>query len=113
MLIVKNTDPGYAYKRTILAIQDALNKALKWNHDLVTGQALSMNELAEKHGITQRYVSHLIKLAWLSPDIMKAIFRGEIPAMLSLDRLKRGFPLQWNQQRQELGYLPPTISKPN
>jgi hypothetical protein len=54
-----------------------------------------MSELATKHGVTQRYIAHLIQLAWLSPDIIQAIYRGQIPATLSLERLKKGFPPDW------------------
>ena len=57
-----------------------------------------------KRIVTQRYVAHLIKLAFLAPDIMVAIIRGKVPADLSLDRLKKGFPLDWTEQRTALGF---------
>ena len=63
-----------------------------------------MSELATKHGVTQRYIAHLIQLDWLSPDIIQAIYRGQIPATLSLERLKKGFPPEWDKQWQELGF---------
>ena len=46
----------------------------------------------------------LIKLAFLSPDIMKAIIHGDIPPTISLGTLKKGFPLDWDKQRQMLGF---------
>jgi site-specific DNA recombinase len=104
-LIVAGKDPGPAHNRTILAIQKALDKALKWNQILMTGKTLSMRALAEKNGVSQRYVGHIIKLAWLSPEIMQAIIRGQIPATLSLYQLKRGFPLDWDEQRAKLGFF--------
>ena len=64
-LIVAGTIPGTAHKRTIKALQDALNKALDWNQELISGKVKTMKELAEKESITQRYIAHLIKLAWL------------------------------------------------
>jgi len=57
---------------------------------------IEINLTAE--GVTQRYIALIIKLAWLSPNIMKAIFRGQIPAALSLDKLKKGFPFDWDKQ---------------
>jgi hypothetical protein len=36
---------------------------------------------------------------------MQAIVRGQIPATLSLDQLKKGFPLDWNEQQAKLGFF--------
>jgi len=77
---------------------------------MVSGRIDTMKELAAKEGVTQRYLSHLIRMAWLSPEIMQAIIRGHVPATLSLDRLKKGFPLDWNEQWQTLGF---TTSPPD
>ena len=98
---------------TVKAIQDALRKALAWNQELVSGEMESMSLLAEKEGVTQRYIAHIIKLAWLSPDIIQSILRGQIPATLSLDTLKKGFPLDWHEQWQTLGFDKLTTSQPN
>ncbi len=75
-----------------------------WNRALVGGDACSMKELAKRENVTQCYVAHIIKLAWLSPEIMQAIFSGQIPATVSLDKLKKGFPLDWIEQRTALGF---------
>jgi len=43
-----------------------------------TRQALQ-SALAKREGVTQRNISHLLKLAYLAPDIMTAIVKGQIP----------------------------------
>ena len=105
-LIVPNDDEPdtQAHPNTVQAIQQALAKALNWNQALLDGSAQSMTELAKQNSVTQRYVAHLIKLAFLAPDIVKAIVRGDIPRDLSLDKLKAGFPLDWDEQRSVLGF---------
>jgi hypothetical protein len=103
-IIVQGAPAGTAHPRTVQAIQKALHLALQWNDELITGKITSMNGLAHRNGVTQRYVSELIKLAWLSPDIIKAINQGNIPSSLSLAQLKKGFPLEWGQQQQSLGF---------
>ena len=90
--------------RSVGAIQTALRKALAWNQELLSGAVPSMTAIAKRERVTQRRIAHLLPLAFLAPDIMEAIFQGEIPASLTLDRLKRGFPRDWNQQRLELGF---------
>lgn len=63
-----------------------------------------MTALAKQENVTQRYIAHLIKLTFLAPDIIEAIKHGDIPATLSLDRLKKGFPFDRNAQRKLLGF---------
>ena len=89
---------------TALAIQNALKKTLAWNQALITGQVSNMEMLAKQENVTQRYIAHLIKLAFLAPDIIKSIIKGDIPKKLILGRLKEGFSYDWNEQRKELGF---------
>jgi len=60
--------------------------------------------LAKHENVTHRYISHLIKMAFLSPDIMEAIIRGDIPPTLSVERLKEEVPFMWEEQRQKYGF---------
>jgi hypothetical protein len=105
-LIVKNGKPAPAHQSSVDAIRGALARALAWNKALVSRTASSMTELARGEKVTQRYIAHLIKLTYLAPDIMQSIARGDIPPALSLDRLKMGFPLDWNEQQKTLGFKP-------
>ena len=105
-LVVPNDDDSstLAHNGTIRALQQAVIKALTWNQALITGSAQSLTALAKENNVTQRYVAHLIKLAFLSPDIIQAVLRGEVRVDLSLDRLKKGFPLDWEAQRKALSF---------
>ncbi|HIF51319.1 MAG TPA: recombinase family protein [Thiotrichaceae bacterium] len=89
---------------TICAIQNALKKALSWNQALTTGEVSNMAQLAKQENVTQRYIAHLIKLAFLAPDIIEAIIKGDIPKKLTLGRLKEGFAYDWDEQRKELEF---------
>jgi len=89
---------------TTLAIQNALKKALIWNQALITGQVSNMEQIAKQENVTQRYIAHLTKLAFLAPDIMEAIVNGDTPKQLTLGRLKEGFSYDWDDQRNELGF---------
>ena len=108
-LIVPNEDVSTAHHASVRAIQNALVKALEWNQALITGSASSMNEIAKKHHVTQRYVSRLIKMAFLAPDIMAAIGKGNIPLNLSMERFRKSFPFVWDEQRKALGFPPSSV----
>lgn len=103
-LVIGKQDFAPASGPSIKAIQEALIKALQWNQELLDGSVPSMTALARKYHVTQRYIAHLIKLAYLPPHIMTAIHKGDIPPMLTLDRLKKGIPLDWNDS----SLFPPT-----
>ena len=89
---------------SVQAIQQALAKALQWDHAVRTGDVTSMTALAKREDLSQRYIARVMNLAFLAPDIMEAIIRGDVPQALSLDRLKQGFPLAWEKQRKTLGF---------
>ena len=62
-----------------------------------------MKALAETEGVTQHYVTHLLKLAWLAPDVIEAIDKGAFPADITLEQLKKDLPLDWEAQREAFG----------
>jgi len=103
-LIVDNGDSPPAHHRSIRAIQQTLARALVWNEALMKGEVASTNALARREGVNHRHIARMLSLAWLAPDIMEAIARGDIPHTLSLARLKKGFPLDWEEQRKALGF---------
>lgn len=100
-LIVNNDlhqDKLNPHAGSLKAIQQAVRQGLMWNQALITGKAESAKAIAANIDVSDRYVCHCIKLAFLSPDIIKRIFRGEIPHDMTLTKLKSGIPLDWKEQ---------------
>ncbi len=62
---------------------------------LVSGQARSVAELARVEGVSDRYLSSLLPLAFLAPDIVEAIASGRQPADLTAHRLIIGCIATW------------------
>jgi site-specific DNA recombinase len=102
-LVASNGPVTLSHPESTKAIQKALKNALTWNQSLLNGKASTLTELAKKEKVAQRYICDLIKLAYLAPDVMEAIIEGEIPTGLTLDRLKKGYSMDWYKQRQLLG----------
>ena len=48
------------------------------------------------------FVSRIIRLALLAPDIVDVILEGKQPAYLTLRDLMGPFPVEWNGQREML-----------
>ena len=55
----------------------AIARASLWFEQLTTGKWQSMAEIAVRETITDNYVSNLIHLAWLSPDIVGRVLQGD------------------------------------
>lgn len=80
-------------------IQNAIAKAQIWNNQLINGHVVSMAELAKLENVVPQFIERRIKLAYLAPDIIEAIFKGQIPHTVSLGQLEKSIPLAWEDQR--------------
>ncbi|NEK25148.1 recombinase family protein [Sulfitobacter sp. JBTF-M27] len=63
-------------------------------------------EISETEGVSKRRVQQLIELAFLAPDIIRAIREGRQPVGMTSDWLKRhAFPPIWTEQRDAFATL--------
>ena len=83
----------------------AIAKAHHWLHQLTTGKVSSIDELAGLENEDRNELSRNLPLAFLAPDITRAIVSGTQPASLTASRLKRvrDLPLDWSAQARMLG----------
>jgi len=95
--------PGAAEPIQVAIIQ-ALARAFSWAEILESGQVKSISELARNLEVDGSYVSRILRLTTLAPDIVEAIINGEEPDGLSLAKLTKPFPEEWRQQRSLLGF---------
>jgi hypothetical protein len=95
--------PGAAVPVQAAVIQ-ALARAFSWAEILETGQVKSISELARNLAVDSSYVTRVLKLTTLAPDIVEAIINGEEPDGLSLARLIKSFPVEWSEQRTLFGF---------
>lgn len=84
----------------------AIAKAHYWNHLLVSGQVASQNDLIATHKLDPRHFRRMLPLAWLAPDIVRAILARRQPEGLTLANLYKAHPWDWVQQCESLGIKP-------
>src|SRR3954454_15397169 len=77
-----------------------------WRHEIADGTAVSATAIAEREKLTPAYVSRLVDLSFLAPDILAGIVSGDIPADLTASRLQSmpNIPLDWPSQRSLLEF---------
>lgn len=85
-----------------------LAKGHDWFERLVSGKAKSLMEISVKESVESNYVTRVINLTFLAPDIIKAIIEGRQPATVTADTIMDQFPLpiDWADQRRLLGFRP-------
>ena len=80
----------------------ALARAHRWNKLLDSGRYGSAAELAAAEEINPSYVSRVLRLTLLAPDIVEAIVEGQQADGVEAALLLRPFSTAWHEQRQVL-----------
>jgi hypothetical protein len=80
----------------------ALARAWRWQRMLDAGVYSSVTEISEAEAIGKSYVSRILRLALLAPDVVDAILEGRAHGALMLARLERLLPACWEEQRRRL-----------
>ena len=99
---VTHQDGGIkAEARTVLLRSIALGR--RWLDEVLGGA--TVDEIAARERCTQRHVMNTIPLAFLAPEIVRAIIEARLPRGISLRAI--GEPeLVWSRQRSALGLSP-------
>jgi hypothetical protein len=66
---------------------------------LESGEFATIAELAEREGIAPSYMTRVMRLTLLAPDIIEVILDGQQEPEVTLTRLMRYFPRDWEGQR--------------
>lgn len=77
----------------------ALGRAFRWKRMLESGEFATIAELAEREGIAPSYMTRVLRLTLLAPDIVEAILDGTRGPEVALARVLEPFPLEWEAQR--------------
>ncbi len=80
----------------------ALARAFRWRRMLETGRYGTIDELAAAEKINSSYVSRLLRLTLLAPDIVEAILDGRQPEGMTLPGLMDGVEMEWARQHGTL-----------
>lgn len=85
------------------AMVKALSRAFRWRKMLDEGVHMTLEDLAKAKRLAPSYVSGILRLTLLAPEIVEAIVDGRQPVDLQLDDLLVGFPLEWAGQSNKIG----------
>ena len=97
--------PSWATPRTRIdnTMVKALARAFRWRKLLETGVYSTVEEISAAENINTSYVSRILRMALLAPKIIELIVDGQEPIELTMARLMKPFPIEWNEQMRLFG----------
>ena len=85
--------------RPVPSLVRAVAQAKTWSEWIIKGEICTMRQLAKRTGLHRKYVSRLLNLAVLSPEITEAIFRGDHHPSLTVEQLTATLEADWSKQK--------------
>jgi hypothetical protein len=85
-------------RRTDSTLVKALARAFRWKRMLESGEFATIAELAKREGIAPSYMTRVLRLTLLSPEIIEAVLDGMQGAEVTLARVLEPFPSKWAAQ---------------
>ena len=94
-----------AYRQCNHSLVATIARAHHWDNLIASGRYSSILELAADLGLDRSFVSRVVRLTLLAPDIIDAILSGNEPSGLTYKELSAcKFPDLWCEQRRVLGF---------
>ncbi len=103
-VVAPEGSPAWAPPRAQIdsTLVKALARAFRWRRLLEDGIYASCNELAAAERINASYVSRVLRLTLLAPAAMEQILGDGHSRELTLARLLKPFPVEWERQADVL-----------
>ena len=104
LVVTPDGVPSWAKPRQRIdnAMVKALGRAFRWQKLLETGECATIEEIAKAEKINTSYISRILRLTLLSPEIVEMILDGRQPTAMTLKSLQKRFPVDWEAQREML-----------
>jgi len=85
-------------QRTDNTLVKALARAFRWKRMLASGEFPTIADLARREGIAPSYLTRILRLTFLAPDLVETILRGQAMT-ITAEELRTGIDDDWNVQR--------------
>jgi hypothetical protein len=96
---IQLADGESAQRKMDNTLVKALARAFRWKRMLESGEFTTMAELAEHEGIAPSYMTRVLRLTLLSPELVGAILEGRQDPEITLSQLLEPFSGDWQNQR--------------
>lgn len=80
----------------------AIARAWSWRRQLETGAASTIQDIATAEKVSDRFVSRMMRLAYLSPEMLDHLVIRRVPPALSLNDLVAVADRPWAEQMERV-----------
>jgi hypothetical protein len=97
-IVASTTEPHSQSRIQDPHILKALGRAWAWRRKLESGEAATINDIAKAENVTDRFVSRMMRLAYLPPDVVEKLVIWQEPCVLSIKELIELAGVQWGER---------------
>ncbi len=77
----------------------AIARAWNWRRQLETGAASTIQDIAAGEKVSDRFISRMLRLAYLSPEVIEHLVIRRVPPAVSLNDLGAAAERPWAEQK--------------
>jgi hypothetical protein len=92
-------DSAHAKPHPVPSLVRAVARAHDWLAQIMRGAVANQRAIAAETGLNERYISRILPLAFLAPDLTETILEGTQSSTLDLARCLKPLPANWKEQR--------------
>ena len=92
--------PAVVAARIDSTLVKALARAFRWRRMMESGVVSTVGEIAVREKINKSYVSRVLRLTLLAPEIVEAILDGRQAEGMTVPVLMAEFPATWDKQSE-------------
>jgi hypothetical protein len=102
ILTPSGSAPWSTAPRVDTALLKAIVRAYRWREMLESGKYSCAADLAKAEKVNASYLSRILRLTLIAPNLIEAILTGCQPSTLQLNDLLKPLPAIWAKQRSTL-----------
>ena len=104
MMILPDSTRAVAQREATIdnAMIKLIARAHRWQRLINDGIYATIEEIAAAENIGASYISRVMRLVNLAPEIVEAILEGKQPLELDVKRLMEPWPVEWAAQQAAL-----------
>jgi site-specific DNA recombinase len=82
----------------VMSLVKVVARSQDWYQRIVTGEISTIGQIAQKSGLTKRYIRRVLQCANLSPQIVEGLLTGKHPPNVTVKEILHSVPLDWREQ---------------
>jgi hypothetical protein len=97
-ILPPEAETGFQARSQDPHILRAVGRAWAWRRRLESGEVATIQDIAAAEKISDRFVSRIIRLAYLAPDALERLVLWRVPPSITVKELAKAASLPWADQ---------------